>query len=207
LPFRVLFAVCTTDTVAVYDSGSDAPVAFVGGLHYAAITDAAWSPDGYTLAVSSSDGYCSILRFSEREIGKPMPEEKLPSHLRKLTPAARVKAAREAAEAAERRAAAAAEDAAAKARAKAEAKAETFPAETSLPPSSTEPAMGAPKRVAPEPVTQRVAPEPVVGVGDGAAAFASASFEARAPKRVAPTSLADAPSAKAPKRVAPTPLS
>ena len=44
LPFRVLFAVCTTDTVAVYDSGSDAPVAFVGGLHYAAITDAAWSP-------------------------------------------------------------------------------------------------------------------------------------------------------------------
>ena len=47
----------------------------------------------------------------------------------------------------------------------------------------------------------------VVGVGDGAAAFASASFEARAPKRVAPTSLADAPSAKAPKRVAPTPLS
>ena len=207
LPFRVLFAVCTTDTVTVYDSSSDAPVAFVGGLHYAAITDAAWSPDGYTLAVSSSDGYCSILRFSEREIGKPMPEEKLPSHLRKLTPAARVKAAREAAEAAERRAAAAAEDAAAKARAKAEAKAETFPAETSLPPSSTEPAMGAPKRVAPEPVTQRVAPEPVVGVGDGAAAFASASFEARAPKRVAPTSLADAPSAKAPKRVAPTPLS
>jgi chromatin assembly factor 1 subunit B len=208
LPFRVLFAVCTTDTVTVYDSSSDAPVAFVGGLHYAAITDAAWSPDGYTLAVSSSDGYCSILRFSEREIGKPMPEEKLPSHLRKLTPAARVKAAREAAEAAERRAAAAAEDAAAKARAKAEAKAETFPAETSLPPSSTEPAMGAPKRVAPEPVTQRVAPEPVVGVGDGAAAFASASFEARAPKhRRAPTSLADAPSAKAPKRVAPTPLS
>ena len=100
LPFRVLFAVCTTDTVTVYDSSSDAPVAFVGGLHYAAITDAAWSPDGYTLAVSSSDGYCSILRFSEREIGKPMPEEKLPSHLRKLTPAARVKAAREAAEAA-----------------------------------------------------------------------------------------------------------
>ena len=67
LPFRVLFAVCTTDTVAVYDSGSDAPVAFVGGLHYAAITDAAWSPDGYTLVVSSSDRYCSVLQFSERK--------------------------------------------------------------------------------------------------------------------------------------------
>ena len=97
LPFRVLFAVCTTDTVAVYDSGSDAPVAFVGGLHYAAITDAAWSPDGYTLVVSSSDGYCSVLQFSEREIGEPLVPEKLPEHLRRLTPAARVRAAREAA--------------------------------------------------------------------------------------------------------------
>ena len=125
MPFRVLFAVCTTDTVAVYDSGSDAPVAFVGGLHYAAITDAAWSPDGYTLVVSSSDGYCSVLQFSEREIGEPLVPEKLPEHLRRLTPAARVRAARGGGGGGARRAAAAAEEAAAKAKAKAEAKAET----------------------------------------------------------------------------------
>ena len=54
LPYRVVFAVCTTDTVAVYDTGADAPVAFVSGLHYATITDAAWSPCGLKLVVSSS---------------------------------------------------------------------------------------------------------------------------------------------------------
>jgi chromatin assembly factor 1 subunit B len=205
LPFRVLFAVCTTDTVAVYDSGSDAPVAFVGGLHYAAITDAAWSPDGYTLVVSSSDGYCSVLQFSEREIGEPLVQEKLPEHLRRLTPAARVRAAREAAAEAARRAAAAAEEAAAKAKAKAEAKAETeapAPAPPVEPPApAAVAAVDAPKRVAPEPV-RRVAPEPATGVGEGAAA-ATASFAKRAAPDAVP---ADAPPAKAPKRVAPTAL-
>ena len=62
--------------------------------------NSAWSPDGYTLVVSSSDGYCSVLQFSEREIGEPLAPEKLPEHLRRLTPAARVRAAREAAAAA-----------------------------------------------------------------------------------------------------------
>ena len=195
LPFRVLFAVCTTDTVTVYDTSSDTPVAFVGGLHYAAITDAAWSPDGYTLAVSSSDGYCSLLQFSEREIGEPLALDKLPAHLRRLTPAARVRAAREAAETAERRAAAAAEEAATRAKSKAEIKAETA-TETA--------AADAPKRVAPEPV-KPVAPEPAARVDDGAAA--TASFEARAPKRAVPVEVpSDAPPAKAPKRIAPTAL-
>jgi chromatin assembly factor 1 subunit B len=208
LPFRVLFAVCTTDTVAVYDSGSDAPVAFVGGLHYAAITDAAWSPDGYTLVVSSSDGYCSVLQFSEREIGEPLAPEKLPEHLRRLTPAARVRAAREAAAEAARRAAAAAEEAAAKAKAKAEAKAETeapaFAPPVEPPAFAAMAAVDAPKRVAPEPV-RRVAPEPATGVGDCAAAAtaATASFAKRAAPDAVP---ADAPPAKAPKRVAPTAL-
>ena len=208
LPFRVLFAVCTTDTVAVYDSGSDAPVAFVGGLHYAAITDAAWSPDGYTLVVSSSDGYCSVLQFSEREIGEPLAPEKLPEHLRRLTPAARVCAAREAAAEAARRAAAAAEEAAAKAKAKAEAKAETeapaFASPVEPPAFAAMAAVDAPKRVAPEPV-RRVAPEPATGVGDCAAAAtaATASFAKRAAPDAVP---ADAPPAKAPKRVAPTAL-
>ena len=199
LPFRVLFGVCTTDTVAVYDSGSDAPVAFVGGLHYAAITDAAWSPDGYTLVVSSSDGYCSVLQFSEREIGEPLAPEKLPEHLRRLTPAARVRAAREAAAEAARRAAAAAEEAAAKAKAKAEAK-----AETEAPAFAAVAAVDAPKRVAPEPV-RRVAPEPATGVGECAAAAtaATASFAKRAAPDAVP---ADAPPVKAPKRVAPTAL-
>ena len=48
----------------------------MGGLHYAAITDAAWSPDGKTLVVSSSDGYCSVLSFTDQELGRVLtPEE------------------------------------------------------------------------------------------------------------------------------------
>ena len=56
------------------------PIAFVGGLHYAAITDAAWSPDGKTLVVSSSDGYCSVLSFTDHELGRVLtPEEAGPA--------------------------------------------------------------------------------------------------------------------------------
>ena len=39
------------------------------GLHYAGLTDAAWSSDGKTLFVTSSDGYVSILSFGNGELG------------------------------------------------------------------------------------------------------------------------------------------
>lgn len=39
------------------------------GLHYAGLTDAAWSNDGKTLFVTSSDGYISILSFGNGELG------------------------------------------------------------------------------------------------------------------------------------------
>ena len=100
LPWRVLFAVCTTDTVTVYDTSEPTPVAFVGGLHYAAITDAAWSPDGATLVVSSSDGYCSVLKFEEGELGRRLSVAEAPERVREFTPEERVRAAREAARAA-----------------------------------------------------------------------------------------------------------
>ena len=35
-----------------------APVVMLGALHFAAITDLAWSSDGRFLAVSSSDAFC-----------------------------------------------------------------------------------------------------------------------------------------------------
>ena len=34
------------------------------------MNDLAWSPDGSTLTVSSTDGYCSIIKFKEEELGK-----------------------------------------------------------------------------------------------------------------------------------------
>jgi chromatin assembly factor 1 subunit B len=39
------------------------------GLHYAGLTDAAWSADGRTLFVTSSDGYISIISFGLGELG------------------------------------------------------------------------------------------------------------------------------------------
>lgn len=54
------------------------PLALLGALHYAAITDLAWSRDGRFLAVSSYDGYCSLAAFAPGELGEPLSAEELP---------------------------------------------------------------------------------------------------------------------------------
>ncbi len=41
-----------------------APFALLGGLHFAAITDLAWSTDGQFLVASSRDGYCRCVCLS-----------------------------------------------------------------------------------------------------------------------------------------------
>lgn len=69
LPYRSLFAVLTYDSVIIYDTFHNHPLALARGLHYAGLTDAAWSSDGRTLFVTSSDGYISILSFMEGELG------------------------------------------------------------------------------------------------------------------------------------------
>lgn len=70
LPYRSIFAVLTLDTVLIYDTHHDRPLAVAKGLHYAGLTDCCWSKDGRHLLVSSTDGYLSILSFQERELGK-----------------------------------------------------------------------------------------------------------------------------------------
>ena len=42
LPYRVVFAVATFNSLYVYDTESVAPILIHAGLHYAAITDIAW---------------------------------------------------------------------------------------------------------------------------------------------------------------------
>lgn len=71
LPYRVIFAVATFNSLYIYDSESSSPIVIVAGLHYAAITDISWSPNAKYLAVSSQDGYCSILEFDDDELGVP----------------------------------------------------------------------------------------------------------------------------------------
>ncbi|EJU01234.1 WD40 repeat-like protein [Dacryopinax primogenitus] len=65
LPYRMIFAVATQDTVVLYDTQQAGPLAMFANLHYASFTDIAWAPDGQSLIMSSSDGYCSIAVFDD----------------------------------------------------------------------------------------------------------------------------------------------
>lgn len=82
LPYRMLFAVVTMDTVAIYDTQQAGPVCLLTKLHYDEFTDMSWSadrsirtlsvltvpcrsPDGQCLILSSRDGYCTIIVFDE----------------------------------------------------------------------------------------------------------------------------------------------
>nr|GMC98776.1 chromatin assembly factor 1 subunit FAS2 [Ipomoea batatas] len=71
LPYRLIFAVATLNSVYIYDTEGVEPIAVIAGLHYAAVTDIAWSPDGKFLALSSQDGYSTLLEFENEELGTP----------------------------------------------------------------------------------------------------------------------------------------
>ena len=81
LPYRMIFAVATMDSVMIMDTQHLSPLALVGGVHWAAITDLAWAADGRKLVVSSSDGYCSVVLFEEGELGAAMDRAKVPAHV------------------------------------------------------------------------------------------------------------------------------
>ncbi|KAJ7450852.1 WD40-repeat-containing domain protein [Mycena latifolia] len=63
LPYRMLYAVVTMDTVAIYDTQQAGPVCLLTKLHYDEFTDLTWSPDGQCLMLSSRDGYCTLITF------------------------------------------------------------------------------------------------------------------------------------------------
>ncbi|EPQ50803.1 WD40 repeat-like protein [Gloeophyllum trabeum ATCC 11539] len=65
LPYRMLFAVATKDTVSIHDTQQAGPVCLLSKLHYDEFTDMSWSPDGQCLMLSSRDGYCTIVVFDE----------------------------------------------------------------------------------------------------------------------------------------------
>ncbi|GAA5980673.1 hypothetical protein JCM11641_000171 [Rhodosporidiobolus odoratus] len=71
LPYRMVYAVATIDSVYLYDTQQAGPIAMFGSLHYKAFTDLTWSADGQTLVMSSEDGYCSIVAFEPGELGTP----------------------------------------------------------------------------------------------------------------------------------------
>ncbi|CCO36234.1 putative WD repeat-containing protein C26H5,03 [Rhizoctonia solani AG-1 IB] len=65
LPYRMLFAVATQDTVMIYDTQQTGPICMFSNLHYSSFTDMAWAPDGQSLMLASSDGYCSLVVFDD----------------------------------------------------------------------------------------------------------------------------------------------
>ncbi|KAH7566046.1 hypothetical protein JRO89_XS08G0073500 [Xanthoceras sorbifolium] len=72
LPYRLVFAIATLNSLYIYDTENVPPIAILAGLHYAAITDIAWSPDACYLALSSQDGYCTLVEFGNNELGFPI---------------------------------------------------------------------------------------------------------------------------------------
>lgn len=77
LPYRMVFAVATEDTVILYDTQQPIPFASLSKMHYHTLSDISWSQDGRALIVSSTDGYCSIVTFEENEIGVPLENQLL----------------------------------------------------------------------------------------------------------------------------------
>lgn len=75
LPYRMIFAIATKCSVYLYDTQQKLPFGLISNIHYTRLTDLAWSNDGNTLLVSSTDGYCSIIQFSDGELGLPYTEK------------------------------------------------------------------------------------------------------------------------------------
>jgi chromatin assembly factor 1 subunit B len=135
LPYRMIFAVATIDSVLIMDTQHLSPLALVGGVHWAAITDLAWAADGRKLVVSSSDGYCSVVLFEQGELGAVMDRAKVPAHVAAVVwPEPRVEKEKEVKEG----------------KATAAAKAEGGEnANPNLPPAAATAAQAAPRRITP----------------------------------------------------------
>ncbi|XP_053675533.1 chromatin assembly factor 1 subunit B [Anopheles nili] len=69
LPYRMVFAVATKSSVYLYDTQQATPFAVISNIHYTRLTDMSWSSDGKILIVSSTDGFCSLIFFSDGELG------------------------------------------------------------------------------------------------------------------------------------------
>jgi chromatin assembly factor 1 subunit B len=70
IPYKIVFAIGTHDSVLIYSTESLIPVCVVGNLHYQILNDLSWLEDRM-LAVASSDGYCSFIKFENNELGTP----------------------------------------------------------------------------------------------------------------------------------------
>lgn len=66
----MIYAIATKCSVYLYDTQQKLPFGLISNIHYTRLTDLAWSNDGNTILASSTDGYCSIVQFSDGELGQ-----------------------------------------------------------------------------------------------------------------------------------------
>jgi hypothetical protein len=83
LPYKLVFAVGTLDSILIYDTESTMPRHVVTNIHYQPITDLAWK-GSQMLAASSSDGYITFISFDKDELGKPVDPGSLPEKLKDI---------------------------------------------------------------------------------------------------------------------------
>merc|ERR1712223_1866803 len=69
LPYRLIYAIATKSSIVFYDTQQAEPFAKVSKIHYVSLNDLAWSCDGNMLVVSSTDGFCSVIKFLHDELG------------------------------------------------------------------------------------------------------------------------------------------
>jgi len=74
LPYNMIFAVVTLNSVVIYETQQPNPIAMLSNLHYAPLTDLAWTGDGQNMMISSVDGFCSLVTFDSGELGLPLVE-------------------------------------------------------------------------------------------------------------------------------------
>jgi chromatin assembly factor 1 subunit B len=77
LPYKMVFAIGTLDSLYIYDTQDIVPKYAVTNIHFQPITDLAWKGSSI-LAASSSDGYITFCVFEKDELGKPADSTTLP---------------------------------------------------------------------------------------------------------------------------------
>ncbi|EPX73786.1 CAF assembly factor complex subunit B [Schizosaccharomyces octosporus yFS286] len=87
LPYRMIFAIACQDAVYVYDTQYCKPFYRAANLHYSTLTDLAWSDDGTILMMTSIDGFCSSISFTNEELGN-LYEQQIAVPAKEVTPTA-----------------------------------------------------------------------------------------------------------------------
>ena len=75
LPYKLIFAIATSNELLIFDTENNVPISVIGNMHYTPLTDLKWSDDGSLVMVSSTDGFCSYVSVDTKLFGEPLDEE------------------------------------------------------------------------------------------------------------------------------------